>query len=346
MSARKVLFLDTEYRRFSSLFFHELSSKLGRMDIIKMKTPPFHLNYAPTPLSKITRIWLPFFLFAIRGFIKGLRYDVVISWSGVVGLLVGFFKFIFLRNKPKLFVKTFIFRPRANRIINWLRLWFCKICTKKMDGIICHSSDEVSYYTNLFHLNHPQIRFIPYGIELPEVNFQKKGEDTYIASAGRSNRDYELLRRAMDGIQMKVKIYCSRDYKKILRNVKNSNFEIHTDTPLEEFLSALSDSLFVVIPLKIPKISSGQLVLLQAMALGKAVIATDCWGTRDYIKHMENGILVAPNDASELREKILYLLDNPEEVKKLGRNAKKTVEEYFNIRSFASGIGNYIKERC
>lgn len=89
-----------------------------------------------------------------------------------------------------------------------------------MDGIICHSSDEVSYYRNLFHLNHQQIRFVPYGIELPEVNFQRKGENPYIASAGKSNRDYELLRRAMDGIQMKIKVYCSKDYQKSLRNIK------------------------------------------------------------------------------------------------------------------------------
>jgi glycosyltransferase involved in cell wall biosynthesis len=59
---------------------------------------------------------------------------------------------------------------------------------------------------------------------------------------------------------------------------------------------------------------------------------------------MENGILVAPNNTSELREKIFYLLDNPEEVERFGRNAKRTVEQYFNIRSFASSIGNYIKE--
>jgi len=104
----KILFLDTEYRRFSSVFFDELSSKLGRMDIVKMKTLPFHLNYAPTLLSKITRIWLPFFLFATRGFIKGLRYDVIISWSGVVGLFVGFLKLIFLRDKPTLFVNFYL----------------------------------------------------------------------------------------------------------------------------------------------------------------------------------------------------------------------------------------------
>ncbi|MDP3024954.1 MAG: glycosyltransferase family 4 protein [candidate division Zixibacteria bacterium] len=341
----KVLFLDTEHKRFSSVFFEELSLKVGEMDIIKMKMPPFHLNYGPTFFSKITRVWLPFFLFAIRGFRKGLRYDIVVSWSGVVGLFLGFFKLIFFLNKPKLFVTTFIFRPRKNKIATSIRFWFFKACVKKMDGIICHSSDEANYYKTLFHLNDNKIKFVPYGIELPKVNFQNNGEEPYIASAGKSNRDYELLKTAITGIETKVKIYCSRDYKALTDDEKNPNLEVHFDTPLKEFLEGLNNALFVVIPLKFPEFSSGQLVLLQAMALGKTVIATDCWGTRDYIKHMENGILVAPGDEFELREKILYLSSNPREIERMGRNAKETVEESFNIRSFASAIGNYIKER-
>lgn len=338
----KVLFLDTEYRRFSPVFFDELSLKIGKMDIIEMKTRPFHLNYAPTPFSKITRVWLPFFLFAIRGFIKGLRYDIVISWSAVVGLFMGFFKLIFFRNTPKLFVNTFIFRPRQSRIVTKVRFWFYKACVKKMDGIICHSRDEANYYKNLFHLNRGKIKFVPYGIEIPEVNFQKKEEETYIASAGKSNRDYELLKTAMNGTEVKMKIYCSRDYKTFVEDTKNSNLKVYIDTPLKQFLEGLHNALFVIIPLKHPEFSSGQLVLLQAMALGKAVIATDCWGTRDYIEDMENGILVAPGEALQLREKILYLLSNPRKTERMGKNAKKTVEEYLNVRSFASAIGSYI----
>jgi len=340
----KVLFLDTEHKRFSSRFFDELSLKVGQMDIINMKMPPFHLNYGPTFFSKITRVWFPFFLFAIKGFIKGLRYDIVISWSGVVGLFIGFFKLIFFRNRPKLFVTTFIFRPRESRIVNILRFWFYKTCVKKMDGIICHSSDEANYYKTLFHLNDDKIKFVPYGIELPKVNFQNNGEEPYIASAGKSNRDYELLKKVIDGIEPKIRIYCSRDYEVLSKDEKKSNLEVRIDTPLKEFLEGLYNSIFVVIPLKLPEFSSGQLVLLQAMALGKTVIASDCWGTRDYIKDMENGMLVAPGDTSEMRKKILYLTRNPEEIERMGRNAKKSVEEYFNICSFASTIGNYISE--
>jgi glycosyltransferase involved in cell wall biosynthesis len=341
----KVLFLDTEHKRFSSAFFDELKLKVGNMDIIQMKTPPFHLHYAPTLFSKITRAWWPFLLFAIRGFIKSLRYDLVICWDGVVGLFIGFFKLIFFLNRPKLFVITLIFKPRKSKIVTSIRFWVFKACVKKMDGIICHSRDEANYYLNLFHLDQEKIKFIPYGIELPQINFQKNGEEAYIVAAGRSNRDYELLKTAMHGVKTKLKIYCGRDHKVLTQSRNKSNLELCIDRPLEEFLEGLYNALFVIAPLRLPEISSGQLVLLQSMALGKAVIATDCWGTRDYIKPMENGILVPPGDASGLREKILFLLNNPGEIERIGKNASRNVQQYFNIRSFSSAIGDYVTDR-
>lgn len=60
---------------------------------------------------------------------------------------------------------------------------------------------------------------------------------------------------------------------------------------------------------------------------------------------MENGILVTLGNDFELREKILFLLSNPEEIERMGMNAKKEVEEYFNIRTFASAIGDYVTDR-
>ncbi|MCJ7458048.1 MAG: glycosyltransferase family 4 protein [candidate division Zixibacteria bacterium] len=341
----KVLFLDTEHKRFSSEFFDELSLKVPEIHIIKMKTSPFHLNYGRTFFYKVVQVWMPFLLFAIRGFAKGRRYDIVICWSGVVGLFMGFLKLIFFRTKPKLFVVTFIFRPRKSKIITALRFWFYKVCIRKIDGIICHSRDEADYYANLFGLDRKKIKFVPYGIELPKIDLQENGKELYVASAGKSNRDYELVQKATKGLEMKVKIYCSRDYNILTKVDKESNLEVCVDTPLKEFLQGLHNALFVIIPLKVPEFSSGQLVLLQAMALSKTVVATDCWGTKDYLKNMENGILVTPGDASDLREKILFLQNNPSELRRMGENAQKSVQQYFNIRAFAANIGTFIRER-
>ena len=59
----------------------------------------------------------------------------------------------------------------------------------------------------------------------------------------------------------------------------------------------LRDSTFWVVPLKPVRYASGQSVLLQGMARGKAVVITDGPGVRDYVRDGETAVLVPPNDA-------------------------------------------------
>ena len=47
------------------------------------------------------------------------------------------------------------------------------------------------------------------------------------------------------------------------------------------------------------------LVLLEALAMGLPVVATDIPGSRDVIVHGVNGVLVPPDDATALREALL-----------------------------------------
>jgi glycogen synthase len=52
-------------------------------------------------------------------------------------------------------------------------------------------------------------------------------------------------------------------------------------------------------------------VLFEAMALGKPVVATRAAGTVDYIRDGENGLLVEPGDAPAMANAIQRLLDDP-----------------------------------
>ena len=47
------------------------------------------------------------------------------------------------------------------------------------------------------------------------------------------------------------------------------------------------------------------LVLLEALAMGLPVVATDIPGNRDVIVHGVNGVLVPPDDETALREALL-----------------------------------------
>jgi glycosyltransferase involved in cell wall biosynthesis len=68
--------------------------------------------------------------------------------------------------------------------------------------------------------------------------------------------------------------------------------------------------------------------LLEAMAMGKPIVATSVGGIPEAITDGENGLLVAP-DAEQVAEEIDQLLQDRECAERLGRCAKATVEEKF-----------------
>jgi L-malate glycosyltransferase len=70
------------------------------------------------------------------------------------------------------------------------------------------------------------------------------------------------------------------------------------------------------------------IALLEAMAMGKPIIATRAGGIPEVINDGENGILVEA-DADKIAKEILNLLQNEDIAMALGRNAKKTAQERF-----------------
>lgn len=77
------------------------------------------------------------------------------------------------------------------------------------------------------------------------------------------------------------------------------------------------------------------LAMLEAMALGRPVVATTAGGIPEVIAHGENGILVPIDDPSALASAVTDLLGSPEEAARLGEAGRRTVEERFSSRETA-----------
>ncbi|HPT70900.1 MAG TPA: glycosyltransferase family 4 protein [Candidatus Cloacimonadota bacterium] len=71
--------------------------------------------------------------------------------------------------------------------------------------------------------------------------------------------------------------------------------------------------------------------ILEFMALGKPVIATDGGGTNEIIVDEQTGYLVKIKAPYFIAEKISYLLDNPNLCKKMGMAGKTRVENEFSL---------------
>ncbi|MBN1596622.1 glycosyltransferase family 4 protein [candidate division FCPU426 bacterium] len=82
------------------------------------------------------------------------------------------------------------------------------------------------------------------------------------------------------------------------------------------------------------------LVLLEAMARGIPVVATNAGGVPEIVTHGENGLLVPPREPKALAEAIYYLLCHPMERMRMGETARRRVKEHFDrqtmLKAYAS----------
>jgi glycosyltransferase involved in cell wall biosynthesis len=72
-------------------------------------------------------------------------------------------------------------------------------------------------------------------------------------------------------------------------------------------------------------------VLLESMAAGAPIVATEVGGTSEALTDGENGLLVQPNDPAAMAAAITRLLDHPELAQRLGHRAQDTIEQRFSL---------------
>jgi glycosyltransferase involved in cell wall biosynthesis len=71
-------------------------------------------------------------------------------------------------------------------------------------------------------------------------------------------------------------------------------------------------------------------VLLEAMACAKPVIASDLPGVRSVVSDGVDGMLVRPGDASDLAAKVQMLLDNPQQQHEMGERGRNKVDSTYD----------------
>lgn len=81
--------------------------------------------------------------------------------------------------------------------------------------------------------------------------------------------------------------------------------------------------------------------IIEAMALGKLVIATNTGGITEYLRDNINGFIVEPGNASALRAKMLYVLENRFELEHIKEQAKQDVIEKFDKKNFINDYINF-----
>ncbi|MFH0930615.1 MAG: glycosyltransferase family 4 protein [Candidatus Zixiibacteriota bacterium] len=268
-------------------------------------------------------------------FLKRKKYDIIITANLKTGFILGLLQYLFRKKSCKhICLEMMLDEERSS--FSWLvKRFLQRKAFSKMDCIFVSSRSEIQTYSRRLDINPEKFHFLPFHTNIVDPKPSEEKED-YILSAGRTERDYPTLIQAIKGLEIKLVIVADDHSLKKIKGA--SGVKILKDLPYPEYLELLKRAKAVVLPLNPVSKSTGQVVMLEAMALGKPVISSKVTGTLDYIEDGVNGLLVNPKDPTDLRNKLIWLLNKPDKAEQIGEKGFLFVKKHLTFDNYVAKV--------
>ena len=260
------------------------------------------------------------------------HFDVVVTMGPRPSLAYGLLCGLLGIPSKQIMTEVFLDEPRP-RSLSWrFKTALFRWIAKRSLGILTNSSAEVVFISRRFGIPETKLRFVPMytTIEHPEIS---PFNDGYVLSIGRTARDLDTLMLAAPHFQAPLVLVVGKNDP--LPEKLPPLVQVFRDISLAESHEKLRRAAVVVIPLLPAGRSTGQVVLFEAMALGKPVVVTRVTGTQDYIRDGENGLLVEPGDAIGMAKAINRLLHDPGFSSQLAQSALKDCQTTLHAEEHA-----------
>lgn len=281
-----------------------------------------------------------YFFFPLRVFLQRRQYENMVAWQAFYGLIFAFWCRVFRAEKENyVVVKNFTYREKKG-IIGRIYFRFLQYIVESgyVDVFTVCSEGHLKYCMEKFHIPREKLRFEPFGVA--DLGISEVSED-YILSLGRSNRDWEFLIRELGNTEFLVKIVCDTlKYGKLPLNIR-----VYNNIWGEDALDALRRCRLVVLPILDEKVAAGDTVLLQAMALGKPVVAVRESGK--WAEYLESGVngFVVPKNGEILRETVRKLWEDRELHREIPQNCREDFVKNYSLYGYGCRIGRLFKEK-
>jgi phosphatidylinositol alpha-mannosyltransferase len=315
---------------------------------------PLHVN------GSVARVALaPDFTGKLRGILQAERFDVIHLHEPLVSALG--LSVLHLANS---FEATLIgtFHAWARHSLASAPEWayasaapFLGRYFRRLDGRIAVSSAAEEFVSRFFPADY---RIIPNGVDTSVFRPGVAPLSQY--NDGKLNILYHGRIEKRKGLK-----YLLRAIPLIREHFPNTRFLIGSDGPLRLAFEKLAqeagwpDVVFLgrVAPAALPALyasadifcapgtggESQGIVLLEALASGRAVVASDIPGYRSVIENQRDGLLVKPARHEELAWVICHLLGSPETRQRLGETGRRRAE-LFNWGRVAAQVLAYYDE--
>jgi len=176
--------------------------------------------------------------------------------------------------------------------------------------------------------------YLPNFVQINEFIPKYGGNENYIVYFGRISKEKGIsaLIEAVKELDVRLKIIGEGPTRDVLcrrvNDEKIGNVEFLGYRKDRELKDEIRKAMFVMVPSE--WYENNPISILEAFALGKPVIGSRIGGIPELVKDGETGLLFESGNSQNLREKIEYLLNHPEDVLRMGKNARQLVEREYN----------------
>jgi glycosyltransferase involved in cell wall biosynthesis len=173
-----------------------------------------------------------------------------------------------------------------------------------------------------------------------------------VLSVGTSKRDYRTLFAALEGLPSVVThLYASSrfldPYRGTMRMSHGARIEVKGAVDNAVMPEVYQSAKFVVLPIeRTYQYSAGTTVALEAHAAGKAIVATNTPGMRDFVVNGVTGFLVPVGDTTGMRDAIARLWHDPKLAVEMGQAGRAHVEAKFDPAVVDARIRQAYVEAC
>ncbi len=241
--------------------------------------------------------------------VGGRHNTIVLCHSGMEVVVVGLAHQMFFRS-ARLVVVDFLLPPRTPRRL-------LRMALRGVDEFVVIRSGDCKILAAL-GVPAGRCRFSAFAAPPPTAN-QLLAVGEYVYSGGYAQRDWLTLAEALGQADIPAIVSCPDEEQRFTTNVRR----LGVIKP-EEGRMFLSGCRFLVQAILDNEQPSGPLLILDAFSAGKPVVASDVNGTRDYVEHDVNGVLVPPGDPIALAEATSALFEDVERLDRMAKAALRT----------------------
>ncbi len=175
----------------------------------------------------------------------------------------------------------------------------------RVDKFVVHSRRECETVSAWLNLPQSRFEFVPLQRAPISVEAEEDNETPFVLALGSAHRDYKTFFDVVGKLKVKTIVVVNPN---LLEHLKiPDNVEIRHGLSYDDCHRLVRQARVNVVPLEDIGTGAGQVTVIDAMKLGKAVVTTRCVGTEDYIEHGKSGLLVKPYNVQEMESAIKQL---------------------------------------